>query len=119
MEWTTVAAVKAYLGLPLTDAGDDLALDGVVAAVNSWLDGHAAAVGGLTEPDVTLSEMVPTRAAMLGADTYAARLFTTRAYPAGVVGSSDLGGASYVSRYLDVQTQQLLRLGASTPGRVG
>ena len=33
--------------------------------------------------------------------------------------SSDLGGASYVSRYLDVQTQQLLRLGASTPGRVG
>lgn len=124
MDWTTPAQVKAYLGLPLTDQGDDLALVGAVDAVNAWLDGYAPTVGGLTIPAAgpptdPPADPVPSPGSVYGATTLAARLFTTRNSPMGIASFSDMGGATYVSRYLDVQTQRLLRLGASTPGRVG
>lgn len=124
MDWTTVSQVKAYLGLAATDQGDDVALGGAVDAVNSWLDGYAPTVGGLYAPPVDPdadppADPVPNSGAAYGATTLAARLFTTRNSPLGIASFSDLGGATYVSRYLDVQTQQLLRLGQSTPGRVG
>lgn len=120
MEWTTVPRVKAYLGLAASDSGDDVALDGAVAAVNAWLDEYAPTVGGLLSPPTDPpSDPVPNSGAAYGATTLAARLFTTRNSPLGIASFSDLGGTTYVSRYLDVQTQQLLRLGRSTPGRVG
>jgi hypothetical protein len=123
-DWTTAARVKSYLGLGAADTGDDAAIDDAVAAVNAWLDGYAPTVGGLyaavvdPEPIPPLPG-VPTPAASYGATTLAARLFTTRNSPMGVASFSDLGGTTYVSRYLDVQTQQLLNLGRYTPGRVG
>lgn len=120
MDWTSTDKVKAYLGLAFTDQGDDLALAGAVDAVNAWLDGYAPTVGGLVSPPTDPpTDPVPTGGAGYGATTLAARLFTTRNSPMGIASFSDLGGATYVSRYLDVQTQQLLRLGKSTPGRVG
>lgn len=121
MEWTSTDRVKAYLGLAFADQGDDLALAGSVEAVNAWLDAYAPTVGGLVELDIVppATGPGPTPAAAYGATTLAARLFTTRNSPLGIASFSDLGGATYVSRYLDVQTQQLLRLGQSTPGRVG
>jgi hypothetical protein len=124
VDWTTPDQVKAYLGLVPADTADDGAITGAVAAVNAWLDVYAPTVGGLLAPVADpppdpVPPATPDPAASFGATTLAARLFTTRNSPMGIAAFSDLGGATYVSRYLDVQTQQLLRLGQSTPGRVG
>ena len=119
MEWTTVEAVKSFSGLSPADTFDDAALAASVAAVNAWLDQWGPVVGLVSAPTDPPTDPVPLHGSDFGATMLANRLYTGRNSPQGIASFSEMGGATYVSRYLDLQTQMLLRMGDFTPGRVG
>jgi hypothetical protein len=113
----TTDAVTAWLKLPAGEAASQAAVIAqVTASVVSFVDSLGTIRRVPDQDDPTVLVWAPETD--LGALMLASRLWRRRNSPAGIEAFSEVGGASYVSRY-DSDVARLLRIDAFLKPAVG
>lgn len=86
MEWTTGAAILAFVGVTAPSEGETLWADAIAHAVSAGIDRR---LNGGTVPDGDATEEVQVAALLAGAEG-----FRRRSAPFGVTGYADLAGVA-------------------------